>query len=154
MTTDAPDAPRSLDERLADTRKRFETDVDVWVATADGDGHPYLVPLSFHWDGAVFLISTHRDNPTARNLLASGEARLAFGVTRDVVLVHGTAALLEADGLAPGEADAFAARTGFDPRAARPPYPYFRVTPVSVQAWREVNEMRGRELMTDGRWHA
>ncbi|TXS48137.1 pyridoxamine 5'-phosphate oxidase family protein [Streptomyces sp. t39] len=150
MTTDAP---RTLDERLKDTRRRFETDVDVWVATADADGGPYLVPLSFRWDGETFLISTHRTNPTARNLLASGRVRLAFGATRDVVLVHGTAAVLEAEDLAPGEADAFAAHTGFDPRAARPPYPYFRVTPVDIQAWREVNEMRGRDLMTDGRWH-
>lgn len=151
MTTDAP---RTLAQRLDDTRRRFETDVDVWVATADADGHPYLVPLSFRWDGTTFLLATHRNNPTARNLLAGGEVRLAFGATRDVVLVHGTVAVLEAAGLAPGEAEAFAARTGFDPRAARPAYPWFRVTPVTVQAWREVNEIQGRDLMSDGRWRS
>jgi hypothetical protein len=47
----------------------------------------------------------------------------------------------------------FAARTGFDPRGlAPPPYRWFRVSPRRIQAWREVNELPGRELMRDGRW--
>jgi len=47
-----------------------------------------------------------------------------------------------------------AARSGFDPRALRAPYPWFRVTPRSIQAWREVDELEGRDLMRDGRWLA
>ncbi|MFD7446557.1 pyridoxamine 5'-phosphate oxidase family protein [Streptomyces sp. NPDC059909] len=146
------DAPRTFDQRRKDTLARFETDVDVWVSTADGTGVPCLVPLSFLWDGETFLLSTARGNPTARNLHANGRARLAFGATRDVVLVEGTSTTVEVGDLGPGEGDAFAARTGFDPREIRPPYPYFRITPVWIQAWREVNEIAGRDLMKDGRW--
>jgi hypothetical protein len=33
-------------------------DVDVWVASASADGAPYLVPLSFDWDGEALLVAT------------------------------------------------------------------------------------------------
>jgi hypothetical protein len=48
--------------------------------------------------------------------------------------------------------DRFAARTGFDPRALTTPYRWFRVAPQRIQAWREADELSGRELMRDGRW--
>jgi hypothetical protein len=47
--------------------------------------------------------------------------------------------------------DAFAARIGFDPRKLDG-YAYFRVRPRRVQAWRESNEIKGRDLMRDGHW--
>ena len=43
--------------------------------------------------------------------------------------------------------DRFAARTGFDPRGLTTPYRWFRVTPRRIQAWREADELSGRELM-------
>ncbi|MEV7442738.1 pyridoxamine 5'-phosphate oxidase family protein [Streptomyces sp. NPDC091204] len=147
-----PAPPRPHEERLKDTLARFENDVDVWVATADADGVPCMVPLSFLWDGGTFLVSTQRTNPTARNLIANGRVRLAFGVTRDVVLVEGAASPMEAADLAPGGREAFAAHTGFDPSGYATPYPYFRITPEWIQAWREVNEITDRQLMTNGRW--
>ncbi|WP_344842904.1 hypothetical protein [Nonomuraea dietziae] len=48
--------------------------------------------------------------------------------------------------------DAFAVKTGFDPRELSSPYLYFRIRPERIQAWREVNELEARELMRDGRW--
>ncbi|WP_309116195.1 pyridoxamine 5'-phosphate oxidase family protein [Saccharothrix sp.] len=146
MTAVAP--PRSPRQRRADTLHRLENDVDAWVATADPAGTPHLVPLSYLWDGETLLLSTAAGNPTARNLRAVGRVRLTIGPTRDVVLVEGTAEVVEVD---TEVADAFAAKTGFDPREQRD-FPYFRVRPHLVQAWREVNEMAGRDLMVDGRW--
>jgi len=46
----------------------------------------------------------------------------------------------------------FATRTGFDPSELSTPYRWFRVFPRRIQAWREENELRGRNLMKDGRW--
>jgi hypothetical protein len=43
-------------------------------------------------------------------------------------------------------------RTGFGPRVLATPYRWFRISPRRIQAWREVNELPGRELMRDGRW--
>ncbi|THA70070.1 pyridoxamine 5'-phosphate oxidase family protein [Streptomyces sp. A0958] len=143
--------PRGLEERLSDTRKRLENDIDVWVASAGGPGTPYLVPLSFLWDGTAILVSTPRDSVTGRNLLADGRVRAALGPTRDVVIVDGDAEAVDAAELGV-TADAFAAKTGFDPRELDQPYQYFRVRPRRIQAWREANELPGRTLMKDGVW--
>ena len=53
------------------------------------DGAPYLVPLSFDWDGEALLIATPTDSPTGRNLAATRAARLALGHTRDVSMIEG-----------------------------------------------------------------
>jgi hypothetical protein len=69
-----------------------------------------------------------------------------------VVLIEGAVETVAAAEL-PGEVgDAFAAKTGFDPRRLRDPYLYFRIRPRRIQAWREVNELEGRELLRGGRW--
>ncbi|MFF4193863.1 pyridoxamine 5'-phosphate oxidase family protein [Nonomuraea sp. NPDC001831] len=142
---------RSPEQRKRDTLDRLEHDVDVWVATA-GDGGPYMTPLSFLWDGHRLLLSTADATPTARNLLDGGTVRLGLGLTRDVVLIHGTVTAQPAATIPGDVGDAFAVKTGFDPRVSRGPYTYFWVTPVLVQAWREVNELAGRDLMLDGKW--
>jgi nitroimidazol reductase NimA-like FMN-containing flavoprotein (pyridoxamine 5'-phosphate oxidase superfamily) len=150
MTTDVP-PPRSRAERRADTLERLRTDVDLWVASADEAGNAYLVPLSFVWDGTALTIATPRESPTARNLLRSREARVAVGPTRDVVIVEGTVEELPI-GIDRKLEDAHAAATGFDPRTLADEYVYLRITPRTIRAWREVNELEGRLLMRDGRW--
>ncbi|HEX6499436.1 MAG TPA: hypothetical protein VF054_10440 [Micromonosporaceae bacterium] len=37
-------------------------------------------------------------------------------------------------------------------RASTTRYRWFRVCPRRIQAWREENELRDRELMREGRW--
>ena len=145
-------AARSLDVRKQDTLKRLAEDVDAWVATASPDGSPYLMPLSFLWTDDTVLLSTALKNPTSLNIQASGQIHLAIGQTRDVILITGTAELVTPEDLPQETADAFATKAGFDPRAATTPYPYFRVTPTRIQAWREVNELKNRDLMQDGSW--
>ncbi len=144
---------RTPEQRKRDTLHRLEHDVDAWVATAGSEsGTPYLVPLSFLWDGATVLVATEASSPTGRNLEASGRVRLGIGPTRDVVLVEGTVESLAVADLPDEVGDAFAAKTGFDPRRLSATYLYFRIHPRRIQAWREVNELEGRELMRDGEW--
>ncbi|MER7499281.1 pyridoxamine 5'-phosphate oxidase family protein [Nonomuraea pusilla] len=143
--------PRSAEQRKQDTLRRLRHDVDAWVATA-GDESPYLVPLSFLWDGETLLLSTATASPTARNLLKTGRTRICVGLTRDVVLVEGTAEAVPDTEIDQATGDAFAAACGFDPRASKAPYHYFRVRPVLIQAWREADELEGRDVMRDGRW--
>ncbi|MFJ5775502.1 pyridoxamine 5'-phosphate oxidase family protein [Streptomyces sp. NPDC093094] len=147
-------APRSLAQRRHDTGHRLAHDVDVWVASASADGVPYLVPLSFDWDGETLLLATPADSPTGRNLAAGRAARLGLGPTRDVTLIEGRVEVLDLDALPRERADRFAARTGFDPRTLTTVYRWFRVTPHRVQAWREADELTGRDLMRAGRWLA
>jgi len=145
-------APRGLQERLRDVRTRLESDVDLWVATSDASRGVHLIPLSYLWDGTSILIATPRDSVTSRNLSADGRVRLGLGPTRDVVIVDGVADPVDPAGPSREEGDAFAARTGFDPRTLDQPYQYFRIRPRRIQAWREANELAGRSLMRDGAW--
>jgi nitroimidazol reductase NimA-like FMN-containing flavoprotein (pyridoxamine 5'-phosphate oxidase superfamily) len=143
--------PRALDQRKRDTLNRLDRDTDAWVATADRDGGAYLVPLSFVWDGMAFTLATAEASRTGRNLRATGAVRLGIGPTRDVVLVEGTVEAFSRETVPADVADAFAARL-WDARQSTPRYAYFRVTPLRIQAWREENELAGRDLMRDGRW--
>ncbi len=129
---------RTSEQRKRDTLERLEHDVDAWVATAgEAGGAPWLVPLSFLWDGNSLLIATPASSVTGRNLWENGRVRIGIGPTRDLVLIEGTARTL-ADGELPDEVgDAFAIRTGFDPRQLRPSYTFIRIYPVRIQAWRE-----------------
>jgi hypothetical protein len=149
----APPPARTRQQRIRDTLDRLTNDVDAWVATAGpASDSPYLVPLSFLWDGETVLLATAADAPTSRNLLATSRIRLGIGLTRDVVLVEGSVRAIATGDLPADVGDAFAVKTGFDPRALRARYLYFRVHPERVQAWREVNELDERDLMRDGRW--
>jgi len=145
------DTPRSGAQRRRDTEHRLAHDVDLWVASASEDGAPYLVPLSFDWDGEAVLLATPANSPTGRNLAATRIARLGLGETRDVSMILGDVEVLEIDALPREQGDRFAARAGFDPRPLTA-YRWFRVTPRRIQAWREVDELADRELMRDGRW--
>ena len=150
MSTD----PRSPAQRRRDTEQRLTHDIDLWVASASADGGPYLVPLSFDWDGEAVLVATPAESPTGRNLAATQTARLGLGHTRDVSMIEGDVEVLEIDALPQERGDRFATRAGFDPRAQDTPYRWFRISPRRIQAWREVNELPDRELMRDGRWLA
>jgi flavin reductase (DIM6/NTAB) family NADH-FMN oxidoreductase RutF len=149
----APEAPRPLQQRIQDTLDRLRSDEDAWVASADGDGIPYLIPLSFLWDGSALTVTTPEASRTARNLRACGRARVGIGPTRDVVLVDGQVEVFTLETVPAELADAFAARL-WDPRKQSERYAYFRITPRQVQAWREENELAGRVLMRDGQWLA
>lgn len=143
--------PRSKAQRRSDALARLERDVDCWVASADADGNAYLVPLSYHWDGETLVLATPLASPTAANLIRAGRARLGLGPTRDVLLVDGTVEAIAREDA--GElGDEHARTTGFDPRAYETAYVYLRIRPTAIQAWREANELRGRQLMRDGVW--
>ena len=98
-----------------------------------------------------------RRRPIARPVgisAATRAVRLGLGDTRDVSMIEGEVEVLEIDRLPQERADRFAAHTGFDPRELAAPYRWFTISPRRIQAWREVNELPDRELMSDGRWLA
>ncbi|MDX6534298.1 MAG: hypothetical protein QOF68_2042 [Gaiellales bacterium] len=77
---------RTIRERIEDSVKRFETDVDCFVATTSTGGRPNVAPLSVLWHGDVFFICTRRSTHTVKNLETQPLARLVYGSTRDVVI--------------------------------------------------------------------
>ncbi|WP_421742901.1 nitroreductase/quinone reductase family protein [Cellulomonas sp.] len=145
--------PRSTEQRHADALYRLGHDVDAWVATTDtATGAPRLTPLSFLWHDETLLFATSASGATGRNLAANPSVQVGIGLTRDVVLVQGTVEVVPTVPKALG--DAFATKTGFDPRTITTAFPYFRLTPRTIQVWREEDELAGRWLMRDGVWLA
>jgi nitroimidazol reductase NimA-like FMN-containing flavoprotein (pyridoxamine 5'-phosphate oxidase superfamily) len=146
-------APRSTETRVQETQRRLADDIDCWVATSGaGTGTPYLIPLSFVWDGTHIVVATPLASLTSRNIQASDRVRIGIGLTRDVVMIDGRARMLAPEEISDAFAGAFAAKSGFDPRAEPNEYRFFMITPVRVQAWREANELAGRDVMRDGKW--
>jgi len=144
--------PRDLATRKADALVQLATPtIDVWVATASAAGEAHLVPVSLLWERERAVIAIASSSRTAENLHASGEARLAVGPTRDVVMMD---AVLEH--VVDVEADdalwaAYVAQADWDPREGSG-YVFAVLRPLRVQAWREANEMMGRTLMREGTW--
>lgn len=152
MTTEHPEPPpRDRAQRRQDTLRRLAEDEDAWVATASADGVPCLVPLSFAWLNESLVMATRETNPTAVHIRETGLATLSLGGTRDVVLISALARTVPADQLPSEEADAFAAKLGWEPRKMDG-WCYMRFLPRSLRAWREENELRGRLLMREGEW--
>ena len=125
--------------------------IDTWVATASPAGTPHLVPVSLAWVEERVVIAVEKSSITARNLTASGTARLAVGTTRDVVMID--AVLEETVDVAADEGlgAAYVTQADWDPRRDAG-YVFLVLRPVRVQAWREANEIPGRTLMRDGTW--
>lgn len=114
---------------------------------------PHLVPVSLAWVDQRAVIAVERSSRTAGNLTASGQARLAVGPTRDVVMID---AILErmVDVATDTElGPAYAAQADRDPRESEG-YLFLVLRPIRIQAWREANEIPGRTLMRDGTWLA
>ena len=148
MTAEA----RDRETRKADTLAMLGTSaIDVWVATASATGAPHLVPVSLAWVDERVVIAVEATSVTARNVTASGQARLAVGPTRDVVMID--AVLEETVDVAADDAlgAAYVAQADWDPRRDTG-YVFLVLRPVRVQAWREANEIAGRTLMRDGSW--
>jgi len=140
---------RSKSERLADTRRRLDSDADAWLASTSAD-KPWLVPLSFLWHEGDLVFATDASTPTGENVGLIPRVRVALGHTRDVVIVEGEATLAPSTDLTAEEVRLYQLKHNSDPRAWADSI--VRVTPVRIQAWREENELAGRLLMRDEIW--
>lgn len=144
--------PRDRASRKADTLSMLAAQaIDAWVATASATGAPHLVPVSLAWVQEQVIIAVEASSVTARNLTASGEARLAIGPTRDVVMID--VRLEKAVDVAADEelGTLYVAQADWDPRRSAG-YVFLVLCPVRIQAWREANEIPDRTLMRHGRW--
>jgi hypothetical protein len=147
-------APRTRAQRKADALAVLgAAEADVWVASASAEGAPYLVPLSLAWLDERAVLAVAASSRTARNIAASGTARLAAGHTRDVVMIDAvlerSVPVAEAGELA----ERYAGQADWDPRqGGGGGYIYLVLRPERIQAWRESDELAGRLLMRDGAW--
>ncbi len=145
-----PEPARTPKQRKIDTLYRLEYDKDLWIASSNSFGEPYLVPLSFWWNGKSLFVSTVLKNPTAQNILSTGKVRVALGHTRDVIIIGASSRVLESDEIEEC-ADAFTKKCGWDPRSSKG-YRFFQLDLFRIEVWREENEHADRLLMKDGEW--
>lgn len=147
--------PRTTQQRRADSLRRLETGNHLWIATASvARPVPHLVPLSFAWTGSELLIVTAASTPTAENIRQSGVAKVAVGPTDDVLLIDvELASSVAVEDVDEELATAYARQSDWDPReGVDAPSLYISLRPVTMRAWRQENEMRGRVIMRDGEW--
>jgi hypothetical protein len=145
---------RSTAERKSDAVGKLEKDPDVWVATASERGIAHLVPLSLCWHAGTVIVAVESRSRTARNALASGQARLALGPSRDVVMIDAAATVVTASAADPAIASAYRDRTGWEPGADGGEWAFILLRPKTMQVWREADEIAGRTVMRDGTWLA
>lgn len=147
------DAPRSTDQRIADTRARLQHDLDLWVASSGADG-PWLVPLSFlHAEddgGLELMVATDAATRTGRNICDDTRVRLGLGEVRDLAMIGGTAQIASIVTMTEDEATAYLGKHDSDPRDWADSL--LRIRAHRIHAWREENELAGRTIMRDGRW--
>ena len=146
--------PRSTAQRKADTLSRLGSDVDCWVTSASAGGEAYLIPLSYVWYGQRIIMATLANSLTVRNLRRAGNCRIALDGTRDVILIEGPIETIPIAAISADIAAAFKVAAGFDPHQSSQDYVYILLTPRQIRAWREENELAGREIMRDGQWLA
>jgi hypothetical protein len=144
--------PREPHERKSDALRLLSTpSVDCWVATSSPEGVAHLVPLSLCWTHEQVVLAVTRTSVTARNLEATGRARIGVGPTRDVVMIDAALERVQRVDVDQSLAASYAAQADWDPREDTG-YVFVVLRPVRVQAWREANELSGRTLMRDGTW--
>jgi len=154
-------AVRTDSERKAYVQAKLRArHAEVWVASASSSGVPHLVPLSLGWDGVKVILSVDRRSVTARNIVASGRARLALGETSDVVMIDTRLEkAVNLEDAPPDLARAFADQADWDPRRATDlpgsrdgGYVFLCLRPQRIQVWRDVAEHPGRTVMRAARW--
>jgi hypothetical protein len=146
---------RSLEERTADVREALSRNPEVFVATASPSGQPHVIAASSWWDRQRIVVATTDQSRTARNLDASGLARLVLGTPDDMIVIDvrvtDAVGVNEADPLL---RDGFAAAAGWNPADEGPGWRFFQLSPLRIQAYRGYGELPGREVMRGGTWLA
>jgi len=144
---------RTTPERIADTLELLARNGDGWLATASPQGGAHLIAVSACWTGEAVLLATRGDSLTARNLAATGAARLAIGAPDDAVLLDVTVTDRRASGPTSGElGTTFTGAMGWDPADEPGAWDYFVLMPRRVQAYRGYGERPGATIMSDGQW--
>jgi hypothetical protein len=144
-----------LAQRRADALDTLARHGTGWFATAGPTGVPHLILAAAVWTGDRLLVATRDGTPTARNLDATGRARLGLGTSQDVVMIDAT--VESSEPATPGRsptAGTFRAAVGWDPADEGDDWRYFVLRPERIQAYRGYGEAGPRDVMRDGAWQA
>lgn len=146
---------RTTEQRTADVKKALGEAGDLWLASADREGRPHLIALSYWWSGDRITVATVAGSRTDANISSTRRARLAIGTPDDVIMIDASLIDSRKVGASPSSiADGFAAAVGWDPREISNDWVFFHLQPWRIQAYRGYDELAGRDVMRQGRWLA
>jgi hypothetical protein len=117
------------------------------------DSHPrvHLAGLSLAWIYEMRRGRGARHVKTARNLDACPVARVGAGAARDVVMLEVALEHRLSAGADEALREAHQAQADWDP-GPEVGYEFLVLGPTRIEAWRERDEISGRDLMVDVRW--
>jgi hypothetical protein len=141
---------RTLSERCAAALEHLRSNSNLWLATASDGRGPYLIPVSYWWDGARLLTATFENSRTLRNIRAQPKVRASIGSTGDVLMIDATAAIVADADVDATAAEGYAQASGV-PRSA-PGFAYVQLAPRRMQVWKGPAELSGRTVMRGGVW--
>ena len=99
----------------AKTDARLRENIITWFTTVRSDGRPHSFPVMFLWDGASVLIFSKPKSQKLVNLRHNANVVLALDDTKegdDVVIVEGTAELVNDAGLTAATHPGYLAKYG------------------------------------------
>lgn len=124
----------------AEIRLKLEQARNYWIVTHRPDGRPHAAPVWGVWLAGRVCFSTSPGSVKARNLAAHPRVVVHLESADNVVIIEGTAALIEGDDLR--RADAAYREKYVIPRSGDPcslgDGPAWAVTPKTGHSWAEV----------------
>jgi hypothetical protein len=112
---------------------------NYWVCTTRAGGRPHAMPVWGLWLDQSLLFSTDPVSVKACNIAARPDVVVHLESGDDVVVIDGRAERLAPSDLSPGFVDAYEAKYTHRIDPSNPDFGFYRVSPVRVLAWREVD---------------
>ena len=145
---------RDVATRKKDVMERLLRSGRFWLGTADKTGKPHVIAVFAWWHSDALVISTLTGSRTARNMERNPRVTLATGPFDDAIIIHAQMIESRAVDDAPDMAHGFNAALGGEPSQIGEGWTFFRLRPTKIQAFRDFDELEGRDVMIDSRWLA
>ena len=145
---------RDIATRKKDVLETLAKNGRFWLGTADVTGRPHVIAVSAWWESEALVMATLGTSRTARNIETNPRVTLATGAFNDAIVIH--AQMIESSAVedSPELAKGFKAALGWEPSEVSPGWIFFRLRPTKIQAFRDYEEIEGRDVMVRSRWLA
>jgi hypothetical protein len=145
---------RDVATRKKDVLETLAKNGRFWLGTADPTGKPHVIAVSAWWESEEFVVATLGSSRTARNIEMNPRVTMATGAFNDAIVIH--AQMIESRAVedSPDLAKGFKAVMGWEPGEVGPGWIFLRLRPTKIQAFRDYEEIEGRDVMLRSRWLA
>ena len=145
---------RDVATRKKDVLETLAKNGRFWLGSADPAGRPHVIAVSAWWESDALVIATLGSNRTARNIEMNPRVTLATGAFNDAIIIH--AQMIESRAVEDSQdiAQGFKKAMGWEPSEVGSGWVFLRLRPTKIQAFRDFEEIEGRDVMIRSRWLA